>query len=120
MVNVDLCEYLIKSVLLEPEIGTLWTDCAAMTFYLNKLSRDDIECGKVSYHCSPIFACVFLQIGARCFGNGAKLWIYNPGSSKPYFSLSWDSGLERGGLKIQSFRCLTEAQIISDMYVIIT
>jgi hypothetical protein len=63
LVNVDLFEYLIKSVLLEPEIGTLWTDCAAMTFYLNKLSRDDIECGKVRYHCSPIFACVFAN---RC------------------------------------------------------
>jgi hypothetical protein len=77
-----------------------------MTLYRNKLLREDIDCGKVRHHRSRIFARVFLQIHispgkslvAQCFGNGAKLWIYNPGSSKPYFSLSWDSGLERDGL----------------------
>jgi hypothetical protein len=30
-----------------------------MTLYRNKLSRDDIEYGKVRYHCSHIFARIF-------------------------------------------------------------
>ena len=83
--------------------------------------------GKIS-SLSYFWVCYFLRICtspgkllvARCFGNGAKLWVYNLGSSKPYFLLSWDSGLERGGLRIHSFRCLTEARIVSDVYVIIT
>jgi hypothetical protein len=33
-----------------------------MTLYRNKLSRDDIEYGKVRYHRSHIFARIFLQI----------------------------------------------------------
>ena len=90
MVNVDLFEYLIKSVLLEPEIGTLWTDCAAMTFYLNKLSRDDIECGKVSYHCSPIFACVFCKSVHDALGTVQNYGFTTQEVPNRTFHLSWD------------------------------
>ncbi len=37
--------------------------------YRNKLSRDDIECGKVRYHRSRIFARIFLQKSAHHLAN---------------------------------------------------
>jgi hypothetical protein len=98
----------------------------AVTLYGNKLSRDDFECGKVRYHRSCIFSRIFLQIRTppgellveRCFGNGPKLWIWLSFLSKPYFSMSLDSGSERGDNRIHSFGRLTEAWIISVMYVV--
>ena len=104
------------------------TFVAAIPLYRRRTSQDDIERGKVRYHQVRIFARIFLQIRtspgksmvARCFVDGQRLWTRFPALSKPYFSMSWDFGSERAGNRIHSFGCLTEAWIISAMYVIIT
>ena len=87
-----------------------------LSLYHNKLLRDDIECRKVRYHRSRIFACIFLQIRsspgksmvARCFVDGLRLWIRLTPLSKPYFSMSWDFGSERGDNRIHSFGWLNK------------
>ena len=101
---------------------------AAIPLYRRSTSQDDIERGKVRYHQVRIFARIFLQIRTspgksmvtRCFVDGQRLWTRFPALSKPYFSMSWDFGSERAGNRVHSFGCLTEAWIISAMYVIIT